>query len=423
MKKRSAGIVVFMTTVFLLAVYFSMTGEELRGVQQVQYQPSSLSIDLQAEDYANEVENIINAIDKKYAHKDRKQIDIKNLRDTYIVKAESAHTLFEFNRVLLQLFAELENCHSNVAVPMNQYGLPVAVDLIEEKVVVRDIKEQYSKESGINKGWVVKKIDDIDAGEWLESRFSMISGSTEQALWQESLKWVFKRYEDEPEGRKYLLESPAGVNMEKELLLDTPKNQPIRQQRMSVETEDLGDYGYIGINTMADGVVEDFDEALVTMKDKEGIILDLRNNGGGNSLNGDNIFRRFIQEKTRIWQGRSIKPFETLSYSGDIIALVGPQTFSAAESFAFNLYDSGRATIIGETTRGDSGGGPTSFRTEGGIYFRMPTRGLDYSASGLPMEGFGLVPHIRVVESYHDFLNGEDRIVEKAIRMLEGENN
>jgi len=166
---------------------------------------------------------------------------------------------------------------------------------------------------------------------------------------------------------------------------------------------------------MVDGIVTEFDQALQDMLDKDGIILDLRENGGGNSANGDQILRRLIQEETNIWQGRTTKPYEKLNYNGQIVALVGPRTFSAAESFSFDLHDSGRVTTMGEPTRGDSGGGPVSFRTDRGILFRIPIRGMDCSASGLPMEGVGLEPHINVSQTYADFLDGRDTLLEEAV--------
>lgn len=94
------------------------------------------------------------------------------------------------------------------------------------------------------------------------------------------------------------------------------------------------------------------------------------------------------------------------------------QEHSAAESFAFDLFDSGRVTVIGEPTFGCSGGGPRLFATRGGILFRLPTRGLDMSASGLPMIGVGLQPHIHIAPTLQDIASGVDAALLAAIEHL-----
>ncbi|MGE5652858.1 MAG: S41 family peptidase, partial [Bacillota bacterium] len=199
-----------------------------------------------------------------------------------------------------------------------------------------------------------------------------------------------------------------------DLPLTTPRNELFRGTgRGLVEAKDLGRFGYIAIYSMVDGVVEQFDQALKGLVMKDGIIIDLRNNGGGNSANGDQIMRRLVQKSTPGWN-RAAHPHKELNYAGPVVALVSNYTFSAAESFAFDLFDSGRVTVMGEPTGGDSGGGPQRFVTDGGIQFRIPTRGLDHSASGLPMEGVGLKPHIAVSQLYADFLAGKDTALEAA---------
>ena len=411
-----------MMIITLLALILVIGGcsnqREIEGIKQLEGSVSSISINLEPEEYGKEIERIINGIDEWYAHTDRKNIDSQYLRETYIGKAESADRFSELHTVLLQLFSELENGHSNVFAGVPEYGVSIRVKLIEDKVVITSLGDLGVPDVKVDMGFVVEEIDQQPVKEWMEERFSLISASTPQALWQESLEWIFKRYAYEHETREYLIRSPQGEEFKVELSLSTPGYDLGFHQRPIVETGDFGNYGYIALNTMMDGIVEAFDEALAKMIEKEGIIIDLRNNGGGNSANGDQMIRRLIQEKTDIWQGRSAEPCDKLNYSGKVIALIGPRTFSAAESFAFDLHDSGRVLTMGEATMGDSGGGPVSFQTDGGIYFRIPTRGVDTSASGLLMEGKGLEPHVFVEQTYEDFLEGSDTPLEAARKEL-----
>ncbi len=343
------------------------------------------------------------------------------MRNENSSKVRDAENIIEFNFILLELFAELKNSHSNVYTGMSSYGLPVLCDLIEDQVIITYVGDNQILDKGIGKGWIVKKISQQPAKKWLKNRFKIISGSTEQALWKGSLFWVFRRYQSEPEVREYSLIGPQGDILNISLSLDLPSDQFKSDRFSPVETRDLGEYGYIANNTMQDGIVELFDQSLKNMISKNGLILDLRRNSGGNSVNGEKIIQRLIQKKTRIWQNKSLNPYNNLNYKGRIVVLIGPHTFSAAESFAFNLHDSGRVITIGEPTCGDSGGGPVMFRTKGGIYFRLPTRDIDYSASGLPMEGRGLKPHIHVTQTYEDLLQGRDTVLEVALKKVKQE--
>ncbi|QGU00336.1 hypothetical protein SYNTR_1742 [Candidatus Syntrophocurvum alkaliphilum] len=421
MRKIIIGVISLTISALIITGCLNTNKYSMEGVNRATEFPNEISINLESEEYGQEVNYIINAIDKWYAHKDKKNIDIDLLRSTYVTKAESAKSFSQFNIALLKLFAELKNGHSNVYTGVPEYGVPILTALIEGKVVITYLGNQEQIDKKVEVGWVIEEIDNKPAREWMKERFSMISGSTPQALEQESLQWVFRRYEYEPKTREYLLTSPQGDQLNLELSLNIPRNELGIYQFPPIEIKKLGDYGYIAINTMTDSIVEAFDEALEQMLDKKGIVLDLRKNGGGNSLNGDQMVRRLIQKETDIWQGRSIKPYHGINYSGKVIALVGPQTFSAAESFAFDLSDSGRVITMGEPTKGDSGGGPVLFKTDGGIYFRFPTRGVDISASGSPMEGIGLDPHIFQKQTYDDLLQGIDTLLESAIaRMEEG---
>lgn len=388
------------------------------GVRQVKSFSNNFSVKLSPEEFYNETELIINAIDKFYAHKDRKKIDISYLNSKYLKKAQAAKSMDDFNIILLKLFAELNNSHSRVYTGMSEYGLPITTELIEGKAVVSHVGATQIQDNGVEKGWIVKKIDNKTTLEWMENRYEIISASTPQALTYEALQWIFRRYGHEPAARKYLFVSPKGEELEIELSLNISRDQLNTYQFSPIETNNIGDIGYIAINTMRDGIVEEFDEALEGMLDKKGIILDLRKNGGGNSVNGDRIFQRLIQEETDIWQGRTLDPHKELNYSGELIALIGPETYSAAESFSYDLYDSGRVIIIGEPTRGDSGGGPVLFRTDRNVHFVIPTRGLDYSASGAPMEGMGLEPHIYMEQTYEDFLNDKDTLLDAAQKII-----
>lgn len=92
------------------------------------------------------------------------------------------------------------------------------------------------------------------------------------------------------------------------------------------------------------------------------LILDLRSNGGGDVatvaalagwLLGDDsrqLSEVIYQDRRRQWWTPAL-PLGT-AYRGEVAVLVSNRTYSSAEALAYHLSVRGRATVIGEATRG-----------------------------------------------------------------------
>jgi carboxyl-terminal processing protease len=141
-------------------------------------------------------------------------------------------------------------------------------------------------------------------------------------------------------------------------------------------------WGYLKLKTFAwKGIRETvgkFDEALNPILDRPGIILDLRDNGGGYVGAMTEIAGRFISEKivlqylqarepgsryvVEFWDpkrgGSPIPPTfaepRKPIYEGPVIVLIDSGCFSACEGFTGGLQSVGRVTVVGT---GPSGGG------------------------------------------------------------------
>ena len=175
--------------------------------------------------------------------------------------------------------------------------------------------------------------------------------------------------------RNDLLRGPAGTSIE--LTIQTPAEQPrqvrVRRQRIdsslpvpyAVQTSPKGKrIGYILIPTFNDSTVDDqVGQALSSMAaggPLDGLILDNRENGGGNSeillntlayfVNGE--VGSFVERANRTPLG--VNPSDINgSQRVPLVVLVGKNTASFGEIFAGILQDLGRATIIGEQTDGN----------------------------------------------------------------------
>jgi hypothetical protein len=128
-----------------------------------------------------------------------------------------------------------------------------------------------------------------------------------------------------------------------------------------------GNVGYLDLRSFAD-VDEGRETAsayLAALANFDAIIIDLRQNGGGNTPMVAYIASYFFSPKPvhltdMYWrdEGRTIELWTSenvpgrRSVSQDLYLLVGPSTFSAAEDFSYSLQQLKRATVVGERTGG-----------------------------------------------------------------------
>ena len=151
-------------------------------------------------------------------------------------------------------------------------------------------------------------------------------------------------------------------------------------------------------------------------KNVDGIILDLRNNGGGSLLEAVLMTGLFIKTgptvQVRERRAVTILPDNnpTIAYSGPMVVLVNRLSASASEIVAAALQDYGRAIIVGDSKTHGKGSVQTILRMS-----RDPemgklkvTNAMFYRISGGSTQLRGVTPDI-VVSSAFDFMEfGED---------------
>jgi carboxyl-terminal processing protease len=175
--------------------------------------------------------------------------------------------------------------------------------------------------------------------------------------------------------RNNILKGPEGTSIE--LTVQSPAGQPyqvrVTRQRIdsalpvpyAVQTSPTGKrIGYILIPTFNDSTVDDqVGAALSSMAaggPLDGLILDNRENGGGNSEILLNTLAYFVNGEVGSFverQNRTPLSVNANDINGSqrvpLVVLVGKHTASFGEIFAGILQDLGRATIIGEQTEGN----------------------------------------------------------------------
>jgi carboxyl-terminal processing protease len=135
-----------------------------------------------------------------------------------------------------------------------------------------------------------------------------------------------------------------------------------RQELPNVESRILGGtIGYIVIRSFADdAVVAAVDDALLAMRDTQGLIIDVRQNGGGDTAVARPIMGRFISEpkpyaRMRRRQGSGltapwtemVEPRGPFTYRAPVAVLTSRWSASMAEGFPMGMRGIGRGTIVG----------------------------------------------------------------------------
>lgn len=162
--------------------------------------------------------------------------------------------------------------------------------------------------------------------------------------------------------RRYLI-ARGGATHEVVLPLRPAPARP----RPDVEWRRLDDgAGYIAIRSFAeDAVAAAFDQALAELRDTPGLIIDVRDNGGGDTAVARPIMGRFIRETKpyclmRRREGRDLSPTWTetvdpngpFTYDKPVVVLANHWSGSMAEGFPIGMKGLGRAVIVGTPTMG-----------------------------------------------------------------------
>ena len=164
-------------------------------------------------------------------------------------------------------------------------------------------------------------------------------------------------------------------------------------------------------------------EILAQLGDSSALVLDLRGNPGGLKDEARKVAELLVQPDTllEIEQRREGRdevragPDAGLYTESPIVVLVDENTASAAEALARMLQSTGRATIMGDVTRGK--GVSQAVRLLPGGYSLLVTASKSLDASGRSLHGQGVGPEVIPAEASGD----EDPALDRAREWLQPE--
>ncbi|MGF1909621.1 carboxy terminal-processing peptidase [Vibrio kasasachensis] len=171
-----------------------------------------------------------------------------------------------------------------------------------------------------------------------------------------------------------LIKGPKGTTVKLEILPEgnDAKSKVISIVRDKVRLEDRAvkseiveqdgkKIGILEVPSFYVGLSKDTDKLLIELKEKnvDGVIVDLRNNGGGALTEATSLSGLFINSgpvvQVRDSYGRINVNADTddqISYDGPLMVLVNRYSASASEIFAAAMQDYGRAVVVGENSFG-----------------------------------------------------------------------
>ncbi len=171
-----------------------------------------------------------------------------------------------------------------------------------------------------------------------------------------------------------------------------------------------GNIGYIAFRGFFDeeAGAETVAAAMNFVSNTEALIIDLRQNGGGNPamvalvcsylfgpepVHLNDLYWREGNRTEEFWTRKEVAGRRYLNK--DVYVLTSNRTFSGAEEFAYNLKNLKRATIVGETTGGGAhpGGG---FRLNEHFQAFIPTGRAISPITKTNWEGTGVEPDVKV---------------------------
>ena len=190
--------------------------------------------------------------------------------------------------------------------------------------------------------------------------------------------------------------------------------------------------GYIRYASFASPVGEgNMDDCFSYLALCRGLIIDVRNNGGGELTTAERLAARFVQEKTLVsymqhktgtghsdfsqLEPRYLEPSSNLRWHKGVCVLTNRSVFSAANDFAVMMHALPNVKLVGDHTGGGSGM-PMSSSLPNGWSVRYSACPI-YDKNKQQTE-FGIDPDVSVSLTDEATVAGIDLIIEKARELL-----
>ena len=348
----------------------------------------------------------------------------------------------------LQLFANmLKDGHTSIGFSADVTYAPISHKRIGDKVFVTGVYSDEYTQKGVRRGTELVAINDMPVIEY-GNQFVVPSIASSTPQWSNTYPFnsvnLTKGYRGVPV--KLTFRNEKGKTFD----ITDNRQSPwgIVNPDMSIQFDSLpGNIGLLRIpsfqsnNFDVQAFGDLFEQKIVPTN---GLIIDIRDNTGGNSQVGQFVMMLLATDTIpqaswetpkyeaayaswgKKWEREtvasdSIVPF-CISYPNDvpkydkpIILLVNGSTFSAAEDFTVLFKNANRGKVVGTPT-GGSTGNPILIDLGWGYNGGICTK-HEKLADGTEFIGVGIQPDV-VVEETESVIFGKDNVIEEALKLL-----
>lgn len=375
-------------------------------------------------------------INKKYYDPNFNGVDWNKIREDYRPRIEAAKDDKEFYALIKQMVGELHDAHSSFRTlpeaelhhKKQSVRIGLQVKEIEGKIVVASVApNSEAAKANVQPGMIITAIDGRNSLDALAEAKTQIKSSTPRAVRLFALRQLFL---GQPETSiKLGLMDKTGTATEITLTrrVEPWSNSPLVSRSLA------SGIGYIKFDRFFEPIVKPYKKALADLKDTKGLIIDLRENGGGDVS--------VVQEMVSWLFGKKV-PFGKLAtrsgdsakflgislldeevgdpkkqlYSAPIIVLTSGNSASGAEVFSAVLQENERAKIVGQQSCGCVLGVRRQSDVKEGELQLSELNVI--SPKGKRYEGIGVTPDLIIEPTINDLQNNRDRALEAAEKLL-----
>ena len=359
-------------------------------------------------------------------------IDWQAKRNVFRPAAARAGSPHEFYEVLRQMIASLKDAHTRVYSPDEKFDwwnprfitVGLAIREIEGTPTVIQIEpNSAASQTDIRPGDVIVKVDDLPVAEFIAQRLE--SSGLSEAARSRTVGNLF----DGPAGTLVKVAWTTRNGKQKSAVL----RRYWSQRQLGFSNQRNGKIAILRLDAFTQTVALDFSQSLPdVLEGAEGIVLDLRGNGGGDAEAMADVASLFLDEGINLgrFADRSGASFELQTYSKRVwrmprsfpiklplVVLTSENTSSAAEILAAALQSRGGARVIGTETCGCV----LAIRNrhalpDGGV---LDVSEFDYrTAGGSRLEGVGVKPDQVISPRRIDIYSHRDTGLESAIEVF-----
>lgn len=416
-----------------------------------------------------EFKYVVDVGQKIYCYRNEKQVQYQINFDAKAAELEAQitdqTTETQYFMILMKWAAVFRDGHVNPMMradtsQLDFYSTQVRFEMLapgtdHERLIVAQVGSDIKS---LRVGTVVDKIQGRDWRTYVDKADQLAMGST-AAMRHRQVANLIMRVLLAEEGPKPILiegtynDQPVSETVARQLSLydgavdNSPDSTGLELIKASILPNNIG---YLRIDGFSGSKMQDLlNQAMDRLKNTDGLLIDVRKNGGGDQ-SGNVILSRLASKTIIRYSHRSIhsdyllalRPeieftfdyvsglFTELSprrvravdsetrYSKPVAVLTSPNCFSACDTFVSALSQNKLAVVLGERTGGGTGSPQVIELPISGHSFRYSVFQGFTAVTNELLEGQGTLPDVTLEPTLQERMEGKDRQLEKAVNWL-----